>query len=114
VARATRSGRPDIEVVGEMLAIFKTAYEHQDIDTLAEVSRISNEKRKFLHDIFGAYKSIEVSVSGFNLVQDEATAIVTVTHLVGKDGNAVIPAAAWRTAKLSMKKRAGEWQRIEW
>ncbi len=114
VARATASGRPDIEVVGEMLAVFKSAYEHRDIETLAEVSRISNERRKFLKDIFGAYKTIEVSVSGFNLVQDEASAVVTVTRLVGNDGNAVIPSAAWRSAKLSMKKRGGEWQRIEW
>ena len=97
-----------------MLAVFKSAYEHRDMETLAEVSRISNERRKFLKDIFGAYQTIEVSVSGFNLVQDEASAVVTVTRLVGNDGNAVIPSAAWRTAKLSMKKRGGEWQRIEW
>jgi len=114
VARSTTSGRPDIEVVGEMLAIFKTAYEHRDLTTLAEVSHISGDRQKFLKEIFGAYATIQVSVSGFNLVQDQASAVVTIDRLVGTDGNTVIPSAAWRTAKLSMKKRGGEWQRIEW
>jgi len=115
IARSTTSaGRADIEVVGEMLAVFKSAYEHRDLPTMAEVSRITDDKQRFLKEIFSAYASIEVSVSGFNLVQDRATAVVTIERLVGTDGNTVIPSAAWRSAKLSMRKRGGEWQRIEW
>jgi hypothetical protein len=110
----TRAGRADIEVVGEMLAVFKSAYEHRDLSTMAEVSRLSDSRQKFLKEIFAAYPTIEVSVSGFNLVQDRASAVVTIEKLVGTDGNIVIPSAAWRSAKLSMRKRGGEWQRIEW
>jgi len=114
VAGVTAAGKPDIEVVGEMLAMFKTAYEHRDLDTMQEVSQITRDRRQFLEEIFRTYSTVEVKITGFNMVGDTATAVVSIERLQAPDGNIAIPSDQWRAAELTIHKAGGRWRKIVW
>jgi hypothetical protein len=106
--------RPDIEVVGGVLSELKAAYEKRDLRTLQRISDLSEGRVRFLEQIFQEYPTIGVTVSGFSITADAASAVVSITKLVNRKGEAVTPGADWKHAKVVFRKRDGAWGKAVW
>ena len=106
--------QPDIEMVGEILAQFKTAYETRDLQGLRLTTQMSERRDRFLTQIFLDYTQIKVSILGLSLTPGSASAIVSIEHLVNQKGDRVTPGKAWRQAKIIIRKKGDRWGKITW
>lgn len=106
--------RPDIEVVGAILSDLKSAYERRDLRALQQVSLMSDGRARFLQQIFQEYSAVGVSISGLSMTSETASAVVSITKLVNRQGDPVIPGAEWKNTKVVIKKQSGEWGKVLW
>ena len=106
--------RPDIEVVGGVLSQLKMAYEKRDLRTLQRISDLSEGRVRFLQQIFQEYPTIAVSISGFSVSTDSASAVISITKLVNRNGETVKPGDDWKHAKVVLRKRDGGWGKAVW
>jgi len=106
--------RPDIEVVGGVLSELKAAYEKRDLRTLQRISDLSEGRVRFLEQIFQEYPTIGVAVSGFTITADSASAVLSITKLINRNGEAVKPGNDWKHAKVVLRKRDGAWGKAVW
>lgn len=106
--------RPDIEVVSGLLAKLKAAYESKDLQTLKEISQMTEKRAQFLKQLFQEYSKIKVSIAKFSLTGDSAQAVISITKLVGPNGEPISPSEEWKQAQVSLRKEEGSWGKIVW
>ena len=106
--------RPDIEVVGEILSKLKRAYEGHNMSGLHQIADMSEGRTRFLQQLFKDYPTIRVSIADFSLTSDSATAIVSITKLIDKNGETLTPDDKWKQSKIIIRKEGGEWGKIIW
>jgi hypothetical protein len=106
--------RPDIEVVGNILADFKKAYEARNIQELRQISLMSENRDRFLQQVFRDYASLNVTIANFSLNNETASAVVVINSLTDQKGNQIIPGNEWKTAKVVIKKQGTQWGKVIW
>lgn len=106
--------RPDVEVVGEILSKLKKAYEGHNMAGLHQIADMSEGRTRFLQQLFKDYPTIRVSIADFSLTSDSATAIVSITKLIDKNGETSTPDDKWKQSKIIIRKEGGEWGKIIW
>ena len=106
--------RPDVEVVGEILSKLKKAYEGHNMAGLHQIADMSEGRTRFLQQLFKDYPTIRVSIADFSLTSDSATAIVSITKLIDKNGETSTPGDKWKQSKIIIRKEGGEWGKIIW
>lgn len=111
---AVPAARPDIELVGEILSNFKRAYESRNIQALRQISLMSEDRDRFLQQIFRDYSSVNLTITDLSLTSETASAVVVIIRLTDQKGNQVIPGNEWKKAKVVIKKQANQWGRVIW
>ncbi|MGB3941489.1 MAG: serine/threonine-protein kinase, partial [Candidatus Manganitrophaceae bacterium] len=91
--------RPDMEVVGEILSKFKSAYEGRDLAALQQISEMSESRARSLEALFRDHATLKVSIADFSLTGNSAKATVILTKLIDKNGNALPPPDRWKESK---------------
>jgi len=106
----------DRETFNEALANFKAGYESRDLQRLKQITGMSENKAGFLRQIFSAYQTIEVEISNRSQTDDgqSASAVVTITKLIDKNNNLVVPGEQWKKANLRLQKEGDSWGKIIW
>ncbi len=102
------------ELLNDALANLKTGYENKDLERLKQITVMSASKASFLRQIFGAYPTIEVEISNRSQTDDAASAVVTITKLIDKNGNQVVPGEQWKNANLRLQRDGAGWGKITW
>ncbi|MGI9304019.1 MAG: protein kinase domain-containing protein [Gammaproteobacteria bacterium] len=105
----------DAERVNGIIEEFKLAFEQRDIERLQSVAHLSPERRRFIEDLFSRHKAIRVSISELSVERrGSASARITIERLITNEGDAVIPAPAWKQARLATVKKGDYWQKLTW
>jgi serine/threonine protein kinase len=106
--------RPDMEVVGEILAKLKRAYEARDLAALRQISNMSEKRARMLEEQFREYSAVKIKIANFSLAPETATATIVITQLVDRKGDAVSPPKEWKQSGVVLRKEEGEWGKVLW
>lgn len=106
----------DRKALNQLIYNFKWAYQQKDLAKLQRISEMSPARLSFLQNIFGQYRTIEVSISNllFNAGQDHASAVVSIDNLINDNGGRVTPPAGWKHSRIVVRKKGNEWGKIIW
>ncbi len=104
----------DLEVVSDILAQLKTAFDTKNISALERMSDISPVKLQLLERMFRDYPTVKISVSKFYLTGEFATVIVAMNDLTDQSGRAAPPQEEWRHNKVLIKKEGERWGKVIW
>ena len=104
----------DINTVQKKFQEFKKAYEGHDFDTLRKMTVMSKSTERIVNQILQQYKMINVSVSGFTINSQTASAKVTITKLIDGKGDTVFPSDRWRQTDIKISKEGNKWGKIIW
>ncbi len=114
-AGKSRSKKPQIEVISELIGKFKYALEAQDIMKTKNLSAVSPSREKFMKNLFGQYKKFTVNISGVKYIgrENRATARVSIVGLVNKKGDPVMP-GQWSQFDIVVRKNSKNHWTIFW
>jgi serine/threonine protein kinase len=106
--------KPDMEVVGNILSKFRTAYENRDLIALHSMSAMSEERNRFLQGLFKNFNGIKVSITDSSLSNETVSAQVVIIKLSTPAGENVVPGQEWKKAKITIRKENGVWGKVIW
>ena len=112
--KVTNPAYSDLERIESLLDEFVLAYNARDIKKIYEIAELSENRKKFLEQIFNTYPSINVRVIKHMISKNEASAIVQVDKLNLSNGDTVYPAKSWQQSQILIKKEQGRWGKIIW
>jgi serine/threonine protein kinase len=94
------------------LAQLKAHYENHNLDLLVRDTVLSEKKGQFLNELFRHYATIEVSISDplFTEQNQSALAVLTISRLVDKEGNQVVPGERWKQTTLEIRRVEDQWK----
>jgi len=112
--RATNSAYNDLEHLERLLDEFVIAYNARDMKKIYKIAELSEDRIKFLEQIFNTYPTINVRVTRHMISNREASATVQVVKLYLKNGDTVYPAESWKQSQIIIKKEQGRWGKFIW
>lgn len=95
----------------------RAAWQARDLTSVEALSSLSQEREAFLRQLFDHYREIAVELSMEEPTQEAASARFTIKALVDREGNSVVPGAAWSQARAHLPlalDKEGEWKKIVW
>jgi len=106
--------RPDLEVISDLLAKFKNAFEARDMAALLRISEMSPDRGQILEEMFRTYPIIKISYSDLSLTHETATFTVVVYKLIDREGELVSPQGEWKRSRVMIKKEEERWGKLIW
>ncbi|NKE69295.1 protein kinase domain-containing protein [Candidatus Manganitrophus noduliformans] len=106
--------RPDLEVISDLLAEFKTAFEAQDMAALLQISEMSPERSRILEEMFRTYPIVKISYSDLSLTRDATALTIEVYKLIDREGDPVSPHKEWKKSRAIIRKKGERWGKLIW
>jgi hypothetical protein len=113
--------RPTLTDAQRRFERLKRAWEEKNLAEMQALSEMSKSREVFFRQLFENYRSIVVEMTLEESERSEnnpvAAARFTMKGLVDSDGNSVVPAAAWSTARVRLPFPRDEnepWGKIVW
>jgi len=106
------SKKSGIQIVEEMMGVFKQALESRNQHALTEMSEFLPNRKIFVDQLFNNYRSFKLQISNVRFIGKEKKGVVDVkiTDLVNIQGLPVQP-GGWSQFTIEIKKnRAGQWK----
>ncbi len=106
------SEKPGIQVVEEMIGVFKQALESRNQHALAQMSEFMPNRQAFVDQLFENYRSFKLQISNVRFIGKENKGVVDIkiTDLVNIQGLPVQP-GGWSQFAIEIKKnKAGQWK----
>ncbi len=98
----------------DLLEEFKRAYQEQDLAAVERLSDMGSDRVSFVRTMFSNYRTIQISIQGLTVQDDNASATMIHELLVNNHGETVKPSPILRSAQIKIRKTGDRWARIEW
>ncbi|VAW56043.1 hypothetical protein MNBD_GAMMA07-947 [hydrothermal vent metagenome] len=112
--KSTKKSKSGFKMVNDMIGKFKKKFESRNIDALQKISQFQPNRKSFLKQFFGNYKSFTLGISGIKYIgsENKGTADIALFNLVNSRGGKV-KAGAWSKFKITIRKNTkGQWKVI--
>ena len=104
----------EFEILQAILHNFRAACEQKDLAKLKSISNMSDNRLKFVKNIFNRYEQIDVTITDIRLLRNSATATLVIDKLAQKDGGIGMISDKWKTSNLEINKEASGWGKVQW
>lgn len=107
--------KPEIEIISGLVSQFKKTVESHDVSSVKGISEFVPGRAQFVEQFFANYQSFKMNISGFQYIAKEhkATAHVSLSRLINKQGHAVQPGAWGEFDIVVQKNKSNQW-RVFW